>query len=51
VTVTISSLAESFSRIRVNGYWDGRPDGAASKMLALDESTELESVVLAAVEL
>jgi hypothetical protein len=47
----ISSLAVSFSRIRVNGYCDGRPDAAASEMLADPESTALDSVVLAAVEL
>ena len=53
VTSTISSLAVSFSIISVNGYCEGRPVAAASEKLVLVvlESTALESVVLAAVEL
>jgi hypothetical protein len=53
VTVTISSLAVSFSRISVNGYCDGKPVAAASDKLVLVvlASTALDSVVLAAVEL
>ena len=53
VTVTISSLAVSFSRISVNGYCAGRPVAAANVKLVLVvlASTALDSVVLAAVEL
>lgn len=49
----ISSLAVSFSRIKVNGYCEGRPEAAAKEKLVLVvlESTALDNVVFAAVEL
>lgn len=53
VTSMISSLAVSLSRIRVKGYWFGKPVDAAKEKLVLVvlESTALDKVVLAAVEL